>query len=177
MLSMALKTVPVDILTSSYRIVGKLSITTTTGVLGTLSDTTHSHLEITDANMARIHMATKLVEHASIVRVVKHQVVAMCLERREDVGPQRNRGTYIKLANYPIRVTTNIYEMEGTLVWPGRFDVSSILAEGACDFIPVYDASLGAILFPSLLIQSPVILFNRAFMNTCVLMNEVGVSS
>ncbi len=174
---MANKTVLVDILTSSHRIAGNMVITTTTGVMGTLSDTTRTSLEIRDASMARIHMATKLIEKVPVLRVVKRQIVALCLEKREDVGPQGPRGTYIRAAKYPIRVTTNIYEMEGTFEWGGRFDLSAILTDGNCDFIPVYDASLGAILFPSLLIQSPAVLFNRSFLNTCILMNEAAPQS
>ncbi len=171
---MANRTVSVDILTSSYRIVGQMAIATAIGVMGTLSDHTRTYLEVHDASMARIHMATKLMEKAPVVRVVKRQAVAICLEKRDDVGPQGPRGTYIKAYKYPIRVTTNIYELEGIFEWGGRFDVAAILTDGSCDFIPVYDASLGAILFPSLLIQAPCVLFNRTYLNTCVLMNETS---
>ncbi len=169
---MALRLIPVDILTSSYRIVGKLGVPTA-GVMGLLSDDTNSFMEIHTANMARIHLATKLAEQTQVVRVVKRQIVALCLTRREDVGPVTTmRGGYTRPYRYPIRVTTPIYELEGTLEWPGKFDFSAIMIEGKCDFVPVYDASLGAVLFPTLLIQSPVAIFNRAHLNTLILMGE-----
>jgi len=169
---MPTRIIQVDFLTSSYRVVGKINATGG-GVLGILGDKTTSLMEVKDASMARIHMATKLVEQVQLVKVVKSQVLAVCLTKREDVGPLANPRTgYARLYEYPIRITTPIYELEGTLEYGGRFDLSVILTEGVCDFIPLFDASLGAILFPSLLIQSPAILFNRTYLNTLVLMSE-----
>jgi len=169
---MPTRIIQVDFLTSSYRVVGKINATGG-GVLGILGDKTTSLMEVKDASMARIHMATKLVEQVQLVKVVKSQVLAVCLTKREDVGPLASPRTgYARLYEYPIRITTPIYELEGTLEYGGRFDLSIILTEGTCDFIPLFDASLGAILFPSLLIQSPAILFNRTYLNTLVLMSE-----
>jgi len=171
---MPTRTVQVDFLTSSYRVVGKLTVSSG-GVLGVLSDPTTSFMEVHEASMARIHMATKLVENPQLVRVVKQQIVAVVLGRREDIGSLSIARTgYSRIFSYTIRITTPIYELEGTLEWPGRFDFTAIMAEGTSEFIPVYDASLGAILFPSLLIQSPVVLFNRAHLGTLVLMSEGG---
>ena len=168
---MATRKVNIDILTSSYRIAGNLEVSNF-GVLGVLSDSTCSYLDLRDANMARMHTAAKLTQTTQNIRVIKHQAVAVGLTRREDVGPQAvARGSYSRVFQYPIRITTQVYELEGTFEYAGRFDLSVIM-DGTCEFIPLYDASLGAILFPSLFMQSPVILFNRSSMNTLILMNE-----
>ena len=76
------------------------------------------------------------------------------------------RGGYQNLIKYPIRVTTQVYELEGTLEWVGRFDFSTVIMEGTRDFVPLYDTTLTAILIPGLRIESPAVLFNR---KTCSL--------
>jgi hypothetical protein len=134
----------------------------TTGVVGMMNDTTTSFMEVLDAKLARLHMPTKLVGEYKVVDLVKNNVFAVCLTRREDVGPQAlARGGYQNLIKYPIRVTTQVYELEGTFEWTGRFDFATVMVEGTRDFIPLYNATLRAILIPLLKIESPAILFNR----------------
>ncbi len=153
--------VPADILTSSYRVVGKVMVSTN-GVMGMMNDPTHSYLEVHDARLARIHMPTKLVDHFEIVRMFKHQIFAVALARREDLGPQAVvRGGFTAVTEYPVRLTTQVYEIEGKLELPGRFEFSALMAEGTRDFIPTFDAVLTAILIPNLHVESPGMLFNR----------------
>jgi hypothetical protein len=150
-----------DFLTQSYRVVGKM-MAPNTGVVGMLNDPTTSFMEVLDAKLARIHMPTKLVGEYNVIDVVRANIFAVCLTRREDVGPQAlARGGYHNLIDYRIRVTTPVYELEGTLEWAGRFDFAVIMVEGTRDFIPLYDATLTSILIPQLHIESPAILFNR----------------
>ncbi|MGH8248224.1 MAG: hypothetical protein ACREUU_17520, partial [Gammaproteobacteria bacterium] len=107
--------VPADVLTAGYRAVGKI-MASNTGVMGALNDTTHSAMEIHDARLARIHMPTKLVDHFELIRMLKAHVFAMCLARREDLGPQALvRGGYSNITEYPIRITTQMFEIEGVI--------------------------------------------------------------
>jgi hypothetical protein len=150
-----------DFLTQSYRLVGKVQVTNT-GLMGMLNDPNTSFMEVLDVKLARLHMPTKLVEHYDVIRLVKASVFAMCVTRREDLGPQAlTRGGYERTAEYPVRVTTPVYELDGTLEWAGRFDFSAIMVEGSRDFVPLYNAALTAILMPALKIESPALLFNR----------------
>jgi hypothetical protein len=150
-----------DFLTPSYRVAGKLNVSTS-GVVGMLNDSNKSFMEVLDAKCARIHMHTKLVGEYPIMDLVKTNLFAVCLPRREDMGPYAVvRGGYQKLVNYKIRVTTQVYELEGTLEWSGRFEFAAIMVEGTRDFIPLYNAKLNAIMIPQLSIESPAILFNR----------------
>ncbi|MBE3038004.1 MAG: hypothetical protein IMZ62_04225 [Chloroflexi bacterium] len=72
------------------------------------------------------------------------------------MGPQAlARGGYQKLAEYTLRVTSQVYELEGTLEWTGRFDFATTMVEGIGDFVPLYNATLNAILIPQLRIESP----------------------
>ena len=152
---------PVDILTSSYRVVGKVSVSTN-GVMGVMNDPTHTYMEVVDARLARIHMPTKLVDHYEVIRMFKHQIFAVALPRREDLGPQGVvRGGFAKVTEYPVRLTTQVYEIEGKVEYPGRFDFSALMAEGSRDFVPIFDAVLTAILIPTLRVESPGMLFNR----------------
>jgi len=161
-----------DFLTQSYRVVGKMMVPNT-GVVGLLNDPTTSFMEVVDAKLARIHMPTKLVGEYKMVDLVKDNVFAICLTRREDMGPQAlARGGYQNMVEYSIRITTQVYELEGKLEWAGRFNFATIMVEGVRDFIPIYDATLTAILIPQLRIESPAILFNRKQVDLVGLVSE-----
>jgi hypothetical protein len=150
-----------DFLTPSYRVVGKLMVPNT-GIIGMVNDPVTQFMEVNEAKLARIHMPTKLVGEYAVIDVVKANVFAVCLARREDVGPKAlAQGGFQKLTEYRIRVTSQVYELEGTLEWVGRFDFATVMVEGTRDFVPLYDAKLTAILIPQLKIESPAILFNR----------------
>ena len=152
---------PADIYTSSYRVVGKVMVSTN-GIMGVINDITRSHLELHDARMARIHMPTKLVDHFEVIRLVKSQVVAVCAARREDLGPfQIQRGGYSSVSAMPARITTPVYEIEGKIEVAGRFDFAVMIADQARNFMPVYEAVLTAILIPNLRAESPGVLVNR----------------
>lgn len=155
------RVVSADFFTPSYRIVGKVMVPNT-GLMGLINDTTNSFMEILDARLARAHMPSKLVDHYEVVRVVKSQIFAVALTRREDLGPQAlARGGYVRLNEYPVRITTPVYELMGSLEWAGRFEFSTIMIEGSRDFVPIYNAMITAILIPSLKVESQAVLFNR----------------
>ena len=161
-----------DFLTQSYRVVGKMMVPNT-GVFGLINDPTTSFKEVFDAKLARIHMPTKLVGEYKMIDLVKDNVFAICLTRREDVGPQAlARGGYQNLVEYSIRLTTRVYELEGILEWSGRFNFAAIMVEGVRDFVPIYNATLTAILIPQLRIESPAILFNRRQVDLLGLVSE-----
>jgi hypothetical protein len=161
-----------DVLTSGYRAVGKI-MATNSGVMGVLNDTTHSAMDLHDARLARLHMPTKLVDHFELVRLLKAHVYAMCLARREDLGPQALvRGGYSSVTEYPVRITTQIFEIEGTLEIAGRFDFASLVGEGTRSFVPIFNATLTAILIPSLRVESPGMLINRSQIDMVAMISQ-----
>ncbi len=163
---------PADVLTSGYRVVGKIMVTNT-GTIGMLNDNTRSVLEIHDARLARLHMPTKLVDHFEMTRMMKSHVYAVCMARREDLGPQALvRGGYTNVVEYPIRITTQMFEIEGIMELPGRLDFASLMTEGTRDFIPVFNATLTAILIPNLRIESGGMLVNRRQVDLIALLNQ-----
>lgn len=150
-----------DFLTPSFRLVGEIMVPSA-GMMGLLNDPTTSFMEVLDGKLARLHMPTKLVGEYKVIDLVKSNITAVCLTRREDVGPLAvARGGYQNIIQYPVRVTTPVYELEGTLEWTGRFNFVGIMIDGVRDFVPLYDAVLTATLIPQLMIESPAILFNR----------------
>ena len=163
---------PADILTSGYRVVGKIMVTNT-GAMGMLNDATHSSMDVHDGRLARLHMPTKLVDHFELVRMMKQHVVAVCMARREDLGPQALvRGGYTNVTEYPVRITTQMFEILGVLELPGRFDFTSLMSEGTREFIPVFNAALTGILLPNLRVESAGMLVNRRVIDLVALLNQ-----
>ena len=170
--SMTHRVISADFFTPGYRIVGKMMVPSI-GIMGMVNDPTTSFMEILDARMARAHMPSKLVDHYEVVRIVKSKLFAISLARREDLGPQAlARGGYVRLTEFPIRITTPVYELDGTLEWAGRFDFSTIMVEGSRDFVPMYNAVITAILLPALRVESPAVLFNRNQVDILALKNQ-----
>lgn len=164
--------ISVDIYTSSYRVVGKVMVANT-GVIGLMNDTTNSAMEVHDARLAKIHMPTKLVDHFDMVRMVKSKIMVLCASRREDLGPAALvRGGYGTITDYPARFTTQVYEMEGRLELPGRFDFQGLMFEGSRHFIPLFDATLTAVLIPNLKVESPGMLINRTHADIVGLLSQ-----
>jgi hypothetical protein len=150
-----------DFFTPSYRIVGKIAIPST-GLMGLVNDPMTSFMEIHDARLARLHMPTKLVDHYETVRLVRSQVFAICLARREDIGPHiASRTGYARSYEYRVLMTTPVYELTGIVEWSGRFDFSVVMVDGKSDFVPLYNTMLTAILIQALKVESPALLFNR----------------
>jgi hypothetical protein len=163
---------PADILTAGYRVVGKIMVTNT-GAMGLLNDSTRSALEVHDARLARLHMPTKLVDHFELTRMMKVHVFAICMARREDLGPQALvRGGYTSVVEYPMRITSQMFEIEGILELPGRFDFTALITDGTRDFIPVFNATLTGILIPNLRIESGGMLINRRQIDLIALLNQ-----
>jgi len=164
--------VSVDIYAAGYRVVGKVMVANT-GVIGLMNDTTNSAMEVHDARMAKIHMPTKLVDHFDMVRMVKSKVMVMCASRREDLGPAALvRGGYGTITEYPARFTSQVYEVEGKLELPGRFDFQGLMFEGSRHFVPLFDATLTAVLIPNLRVESPGMLVNRTHADIVALLSQ-----
>jgi len=161
-----------DILTSGYRAVGKIMVTSH-GAMGMLNDPTRSAIEVTDARLARLHMPTKLVDHFEMIRMMKRHIFAVCLARREDLGPQGIvRGGFTNVVEFPIRVTTQMFEIEGIMELPGRFDFTSLINEGSREFLPIFNATVTGILIPNLRVESAGMLINRNQIDLMALLNQ-----
>jgi hypothetical protein len=62
--------------------------------------------------------------------------------------------------------------MEGKLEVAGRFDFAVMISDKSRNFIPIYDATLSAILIPNLKVESPGVLFNREKVDLLALLGQ-----
>lgn len=163
---------PADVIMAGYRVVGKIMVTSN-GTIGILNDPTHSVLELHDARLARLHMPTKLVDHFELIRMMKRQVIAIALARREDLGPQALvRGGFSTVVEYPVRIALEMLEVEGVMELSGRFDLPALMSDGSREFIPVFNATLTGVLIPNLRIETGGILVNRRHLDLVALLNQ-----
>jgi len=154
--------IAVNILTASYRLVGKLRVTPSSGVVGLLGNPNTSFIEVQDVSMARIHEPRKLAARMDLVRVVKRGIVVVGVSRREDLGPESiTRGGFGGVTAYNIRCLTTSYELEGMLEWAGRLNLALVLVEGRGEFVPMYDVQVRAVQFSDLFFETSAIVFNR----------------
>lgn len=162
------RNIPAEFLTVNHFIFGQ-ALVSNTGMLGLLSDSTTSFIELSDASIARIVKPDKVINYSTSMSLVKNRTVCICLGKPDYIGSATlARSSFTRVYQYPVQITTPVYEIQGTLEWAGRFDFSIVMSEGTNPFLTLYDARISASLFPALNIETPVLLFNRRFLDTLV---------
>ena len=165
--------IPAEILTSSHYIFGQIKVIQS-GLVGMLTDTTNSFLEVNEASIAPIFKPSSVMNYATQLYMVRSEIAAVSLSKREYLGMQGvMKSGYQRLIQYPVQISTRTYDLIGTLEWSGRFEFSALITEGTSNFFMVYDAVLTAPLYPELRIESPVILLNRNYLETLVITKKV----
>jgi hypothetical protein len=165
--------IPAEILTSSHYIFGQIKVIQS-GLVGMLTDTTNSFLEVNEASIAPIFKPSSVMNYATQLYMVRSEIAAVSLSKREYLGMQGvMKSGYQRLIQYPVQISTRTYNLTGTLEWSGRFEFSALITEGTSNFFMVYDAVLTAHLYPELRIESPVILLNRNYLETLVITKKV----
>src|SRR5512136_190442 len=145
--------IPAEILTSSHYIFGQIKVIQS-GLLGMLTDTTNSFLEVNEASIAPIYKPSNVMNYASQLYMVRSEIAAVCLGKRDYMGLQGvMKGGFQRLVPYPVQISTRTYDLTGTLEWSGRFEFSALLTEGTSNFIIIYDAILTAPLYPDIKIE------------------------
>ncbi len=167
--------IPAEILTSSHYIFGQIKVIQS-GLLGMLTDTTNSFLEVDEASIAPIFKPSNVMNYASQLFMVRSEIAAVCLGKRDYMGLQgMMKSGYQRLVPYPVQISTRTYDLNGTIEWSGRFEFSALISEGTSHFFMVYDAMLTAPLYPELKIESPVILLNRDYLESLIVTKKVPV--
>jgi hypothetical protein len=162
------RNVPAEFLTSNHYVFGQIKVSNT-GLMGVLCDMNVSYVEINDASMARIFKPDKIIDYAPVMWIVKTQLTAVILNKPDYVGSASLvRGGFIRYSQFPVRVTTPVYEITGTLEWAGRLDFSVVIGEGSNAFLILYDAVVSASLFPALHLECPALLLNRHSVDSMV---------
>ncbi len=160
--------IPAEILTTSHYIFGQIKVLHS-GLVGMLTDMTTSYIEVNDASLAAAHKPASVVNYTSQLYMVRSEIAAVCLNKREYLGLQGVlKSGYQRLIPYPVQISTRTFDVTGTLEWSGRFEFPALIAEGTSNFLILYDAMLTAPLYPELKIESPIIVLNRAFLETLI---------
>ncbi len=168
--SLTARFVPADFYTSSHYIFGQTRVGNQ-GVLSILTDPHSSYMEVSDASIARLHATDKVINYSPLTWVVKKQMVAVCLTKREHIGPAGLvRGGYERIFPISVMITSPDYEVQGTVEWAGRFDFSVMMGEGISPFLAIYNAVMISTLYPQFRVETPAMLFNRTFLDTLVVM-------
>jgi hypothetical protein len=167
---MAYKPVSVELYTTSHRILGKIT-PGAAGLFSFLNIPTTSYIEIEGAHLNRLHQPGRLVARYPTVWIAKHQVVAILLSNRTEMGPTgMARGGYSTSAPHWMHILLGGYELRGMIETPGKFDFGGLMFQGERLFVPIYIAKLTAILFPSVEGESPAMLFNRSMVDGMALL-------
>ena len=114
--------IPAEILTSSHYIFGQIKVIQS-GLVGMLTDMTTSFIEINDASIAPIHKPSSVVNYATQLYMVRSEIAAVCLRKRDYMGLQGvMKSGYQRLIPYPVQISTRTYDITGTLEWSGRLN-------------------------------------------------------
>ena len=70
--------IPAEILTSSHYIFGQIKVSQS-GLVGMLTDTTNSFLEVNEASIAPIYKPSSVMNYASQLYMVRSEIAAVCL--------------------------------------------------------------------------------------------------
>ena len=165
--------IPAEILTSSHYIFGQIKVIQS-GLVGMLTDTTNSFLEVNEASIAPIYKPSNVMNYATQLYMVRSEIAAVCLGKRDYMGLQgMMKSGYQRLIPYPVQISTRTYDLTGTIEWSGRFEFSALISEGTSIFFVVYDGVITAPLYPELKIEAPVILLNRGSLETLIVTKKV----
>ncbi len=171
---MAKGTIPVDIYTNLHRISGHTQ-PGPAGLFSFFNRLTESTVEIEDARITALHQTLDQAERAPRLWMVKAEIAAVAAGSRGDIGPISTvRGGYTKPFPHRVRVVVGGYELRGLVETPGKLDFGALVVEGDSLFMPIYDASLSAILFPRVKIEAPAILLNRKMVVGLTLLPKAG---
>ncbi len=165
--------IPAEILTSSHYIFGQIKVIQS-GLVGMLTDTTNSYLEVDEASIAPIYKPSNVMNYATQLYMVRSEIAAVCLSKRDYMGLQGvMKSGYQRLIPYPVQISTRTYDLTGTIEWSGRFEFSALISEGTSNFFMVYGGIITAPLYPELKIEAPVILLNRNYLETLIVTKKV----
>ena len=169
---MATKPVSVEIYTGSHRVLGRIH-PGASGIFSYLNIPTTSIVEIEGAHLNRLHQPGRLVARYPTLSLVKNQIVTILLSSRVEIGPSGvARGGYSTLVPHWVQILLGGYELRGLIETAGKFDLGTALFGGDRIFVPLYNAELTAILFPTVGARSPAMLFNREMVDGMALLPQ-----
>jgi hypothetical protein len=164
------KPISLEIYTSSHRILGRVD-PGASGLFSYLNIPTTSYVELEGAHLSRLHQPGRLIARYPELHLVKSQIIAILLSSRMEVGPSGvARGGYSTTVPHGVHVALGGYELRGIMETAGKYNFGSVMVEGTRLFVPLYHATLVAILFPNVRAECPALLFNRNMVDAMALL-------
>jgi hypothetical protein len=155
------KAVDIDLFTRTHWVTGQV-IPGAHGLFSHMNMPTDSSIEIEHVELCPVHELQHKGETVARIWMVKTEIAAVMVGNRSGLGPTSViKAGYTKPFPHWVRVLLDGYELQGQIQTGGRFDFSAVMFEGESIFIPLFDATLVALLFPKVKAQSPALLFNR----------------
>ncbi len=153
--------VPIDLYTATYRVVGKARIRAT-GIWALIHDKTTDYLEIHEAHLASLVRPNTLLAKYQVISVAKVGIHAVAVQNPAHLGPGAlPRAKAPTKRAYTVWGVTQVFEIQGTFYWSGRFSAPAILAEYKNAFIPLVEAQLRTAVLPTVRLAVPALLVNR----------------
>jgi hypothetical protein len=121
----------------------------------------------------RLHQPGKLVARYQTLWLVKSEIVVVLLSGRNEMGPTGfTMGGYTTNVPHWVRVIMGGYELVGIIETPGKFNFGSLMFESERFFMPLYNATLTAILFPNVKGESAAMIFNRQMVDALAMLTK-----
>ncbi len=153
--------IEVDLFTQTHWITGQV-IPGVHGLFSHMNMPTESSIEINQVELCPLHEVQQKSEKVARLWLAKLEIIVILVGNRAGLGPSNIvRAGYTKPFPHYVRVLIDGYELQGQIQTGGRFEFGALMFEGENPFIPLFDATLGALLFPRVKAQAPAMLFNR----------------
>jgi len=137
------------------------------GLYGYINQPTVQGIEIFDANYYLIFQMNEPAAQFGKVWLARQAMKLVYPVRRMDMGTSAlPSGGYTRPLSHWVRILVGGYELVGSVQTRGSFDIAGLLYSGDQNFIPVYKCYLQAAMFPNIVRQIPLVLFNRDWVSS-----------
>lgn len=171
------KAVEVDLFTRSHWVTGQV-VPGAHGLFSHMNMPTESSIEVDQVELCPLHELQQKSEKVGRLWLVKMEIAAVMVGNRAGLGPSNViRAGYTKPFPHWVRVLIDGFELQGQIQSGGRFDFGALMFEGDNPFLPLFDGTLRALLFPKVQAQAPALLFNRKMVQGISLIPAEGRTS
>jgi hypothetical protein len=155
------KAILAEVFTETHRVRGQL-FPAATGLYNHLNRSTESFIEMEECEINPLHLIAQPGEKFARMYLLKDEIIAVMVRSKGELAaPTVVRAGYTKPFPHWVRAFLSSYELVGQIQTSGRFDFAAFMLEGDVRFMPMYDGTLNAHLFPRVRSQATALVFNR----------------
>ena len=151
--------IPADFFSAGHRVSCQVAVPVG-GLNALLIDPLNSYLELEDAYISRINSPGEIVAHYSLAAIRKENILFLILARRED-GDPAGVSTLFRPAARRAFLTVRSFELRGTVETEAQASPRDIMIRSVGRFIPLYEATATAALFPDTTFDGSLFLVNK----------------